>query len=70
MKLKEKSNMLNSFNRNFNKVRCYNCQIMGQLGKDCIQPNRALYCPKCKAKEHTTKYCTMKLPEAFLIDRN
>lgn len=45
--------------RNYNEVRCYNCQLGGHIARDCTKPKRALHCSKCGQEGHTAKYCVV-----------
>jgi len=47
--------------------RCYNCQKMGHIARDCDLPRKPLVCTNCKKEGHTRKYCQMSVPDVNLI---
>ncbi|KAL4130600.1 hypothetical protein QTP88_008021 [Uroleucon formosanum] len=50
--------------------KCYNCQLIEHIARDCTHPKRPLQCSKCGAEGHTVKYCQTVTSDVALIDTN
>lgn len=50
--------------------KCYNCQLIGHIARNCSRPKRPLQCSKCGTEGHTAKYCQPVTTDVTLIGTN
>lgn len=50
--------------------KCYNCQLIGHIARDCTRAKSPLQFSKCVTEGHTAKYCQAVTTDVTLIDTN
>ena len=52
------STRANTVKTEMSEIKCYRCNNLGHISKDCPLPQRVPFCSKCRQQGHTKSRCT------------